>query len=304
MTRLDSMLQPGETVVWRHDPEFVMGPKWPYVVGVTVLLVTLTTIGSVVMWNVAPPPRIAILAGLLLFMPVFLCAGPLLSGMWSRAVAVTAGRLVWRSGPAGLGVAANIDRADIAAATIYEGSEVLILHGQDGRAIRLSGIAEAEPLARSLAVPTRIWRKGEDAQNAPQSFWLRVAGGFVTVGPIDFLGHGLISGEWGIFDEYGILLSLLLVALIGGTMLLHVVGEIAIARKLSPADRRKQACRRLNPLCRGAEPSRISLVTTLTMPFVMFDRWLIHRAYGGPYNCDCAPEMFGPGTATGKGRRI
>lgn len=304
MTRLDSMLLPGESVVWRHDPEFSMGPKWPYLLGVGVLLVTLTAIGAVVMWNVAIPPRIAILAGLLLFMPVFFCAGPMLSGMWSRAVAVTAGRMVWRSGPGGLGVAANIDRSDIAAATIYEGSALLILHGQDGRTIRLSGIDETEPLARSLAVPTRVWRKGEDVQDVPQSLWLRIAGGFVTAGPLELLSHGFFSGDWVIFDEYGIVLSLLLVTLIGGTMLLHVVGEISTARKLSPGDRKKQACRRLNPPCRGKEPSRTTLATILAMPFIIFDRWLIHRAYGGPYNCDCPPETFGPGTVPSRGAHV
>lgn len=303
MTRLDTMLWPGEAVVWRHDPELSMGSKWPYVMGVAILLVMLTALGSVVLWNVAVPPRIAVLAGLLFSMPVLFCAGPLLSGMWSRAVAVTAGRAVWRSGPGGLGTAASIDRADIAAATIYEGSAVLILHGQDGRTLPLNGIAEAEPLARALAVPTRIWRKGADAQVADGSLWASVAGAFLSVFPTELLGRGILFGDWVVFDEYGVLLFLLVMALTGGTVILHVWGAVAAARKLSAADRRKQACRRLNPLCRGEEPSRISLVTILALPFIAFDRWLIRRAYGGPYNCDCSPETFGPGVVSGGGGR-
>ncbi len=100
MTRLDAMLQPGEAVVWRHDPEFAMGPKWPYVMGPGILLAMLAILGGVVLWNVDVPPRILLLAGLVFLMPALFCAAPLLSGMWARAVAVTAGRMVWRSGPA------------------------------------------------------------------------------------------------------------------------------------------------------------------------------------------------------------
>lgn len=303
MTRLDAMLLPGEAVVWRHDPEFTMGPKWPYVMGVGILLAMLTMLGGVVLWNVDVPPRIAVLAGLIFLMPVLFCAGPLLSGMWSRAVAVTAGRMVWRSGPGGLGTAAAVDRADIAAATIYEGSAVLILHGRDGRTIRLSGVEEPEPLARALAVPARIWRKGEDAQGATEAFWPRIVAALLGVLPTDLLCHGLFSGDWAIPDEYGVFVFLLVAALIVATVAVHVWSEVAAARKLSAADRRKQACRRLNPLCRGAEPSRPSLVTLLALPFIAFDRWLVRKAYGGPYDCDCPPEEFGPRGAPGGGGR-
>ena len=296
MSRLDSMLRTGERVVWRHDPELSMGPKWPYVTGIAVLLAMLTVLGSVVLWNVEVPPRIALLAGLLFSMPVLFCTGPLLSGMWSRAIAVTAGRVAWRSGPGGLGTAATIERADIAAATIYEGSAALILHSQDGRVIRLSGIAEAEPLARALAVPTRIWRKGGDVQNAPEALWPRFVGVLLSVAPTELLGRGVIFGDWTVFDEYGIFMFLLIGLLIGGTTIFHVWAEIAAARKLSPADREKKACRRLNSLCRGEEPTRPGVVTVLALPFQLFDRWLIRKAYGGPYNCDCPPETFGPGT--------
>jgi len=38
------------------------------------------------------------------------------------------------------------------------------------------------------------------------------------------------------------------------------------------------------------------VVTVLALPFLLFDRWLIRKAYGGPYNCDSPPETFGPGT--------
>lgn len=306
MSRLDAMLQTGERVVWRHDPELSMGPKWPYLMGVGILLAMLTILGSVVLWNVEVPPRLALLVGLLFSMPVLFCAGPLLSGMWSRAVAVTAGRMVWRSGPGGLGTAATIARADIAAATVYEGSAVLILHGQDGRTLRLSGIEEAEPLARALAVPTRIWRKGEDAQNVPEAFWPRIVGALLSVAPSELLGRGVIFGDWMVFDEYGILMFLLIGLLIGGTMVVHVWAEVAAARKLSPADRERQTCRRLNPLCRGKEPKRPGVATVLALPFLLFDRWLIRKAYGGPYYCDCPPETFGPGAASapGKGRHI
>lgn len=301
MSRLDAMLMPGENVVWRHDPELSMGTKWPYVMGLAILLVMFTALGSVVLWKVAVPPGIAVLVGLLVLMPILFCAGPLLSGMWSRAVAVTAGRMVWRSGPGGLGTAATIDRADIASATIYEGSAVLILHGRAGRTIRLSGIDEAEPLARALAVPARIWRKSEDTQSAPQEFWPRIAGALLSIVPTELLSSGAIFGDWAVFDAYRILAFLLILALIGGTAAFHVWTEIAAARKLSPDDRRKQACRRLNPLCRGKEPARPTLAAILALPFMAFDRWLIRKAYGGPYNCDCPPETFGPAAAPGRG---
>ena len=143
MSRLDSMLRTGERVVWRHDPELSMGPKWPYVTGIAVLLAMLTVLGSVVLWNVEVPPRIALLAGLLFSMPVLFCTGPLLSGMWSRAIAVTAGRVAWRSGPGGLGTAATIERADIAAAVapapvefVGDAPGVLTF----GRAIEIDGV--------------------------------------------------------------------------------------------------------------------------------------------------------------------
>lgn len=301
MTRLDSMLQPNETVVWRRDPELSMGSKWPYAMGLGILLFMLGAIGGVVLWNVAVPPRIAMLAGLLLLFPVLFAGLPLIWGMWSRAVAVTAGRMVWRSGPGGLGTAAAIERAEIAAATIYEGSAVLILHSQDGRTIRLSAIEEAEPLARALAVPTRIWRKGEDAQDDPESFWPRFIAGLLSVIPSDLLGRGLIFGDWSITDEYGGLLLGLALPLILALMAIHVWREVAVARKLSPADRRKQACRRLSPLCRGEEPSRRTFGTILTLPFIAFERWIVRKAHGGPHDCDCPPEVFGPSAAAGGG---
>jgi hypothetical protein len=303
VTRLDAMLQPGEDVVWRHDPEFSMGPKWPYVMGPGILLAMLAILGGVVLWNVAVPPRILLLAGLIFLMPVLFCAAPLLSGMWSRAIAVTAGRMVWRSGPAGLGTIATIDRAEIAAATIYEGSNVLVLHGRDGRTIRLTGVEEAEPLARALAVPGRIWRKGKDAQVSVESLWTRVAGALVGVAPVDFLIHRLVTDGQDVRDGYGMLVLLVTVGLAIVLMVVHTWGEIAGARKLSPADRKTTACRRLNPLCRGVEPPRLSLVTILALPFIAFDRRVIRMAYGGPYDCDCPPEEFGPGTTRGGGRR-
>ncbi len=303
MTRLDAMLQPGEAVLWRHDPEFLMGPKWPYLTGPGILLAMLAILGGVVLWNVDVPPRILLLAGLIFLMPALFCAAPLLSGMWSRAVAVTAGRMVWRSGPAGLGTMAAIERADIAAATIYEGSAVLILHGRDGRTIRLTGLEKAEPLARALAVPTRIWRKGKDAQVSVESLWTRASGALIGIVPVDWLVHWLVSGDNEVGDGYGLLVLLVTLGLIVALMIVHAWGEIAGARKLSAAERRTAACRRLNPLCRGEEPPRLSLVTILALPFIAFDRWVIRMAYGGPYDCDCPPEQFGPGTSRGGGRR-
>ncbi len=292
MTRLDAMLLPGEAVLWRHDPEFSMGPKWPYVMGLGIPLAMLAILGGVVLWNVDVPLRFVLLAGLIFLMPTLFCAAPLLSGMWSRAVAVTAGRMVWRSGPAGFGTMAAVDRTDIAAATIYEGSAVLILHGRDGRTIRLTGVAEAEPLARALAVPSRIWRKGKEAQVSVESLWTRIAGAFIGVAPVDFLIHWLIGGEHGVKDGYGVLILLVTVGLAVALMILAAWGEIAGARKLSPKNRKTAACRRLNPLCRGEEPPRLSLVTILALPFIALDRWIIRMAYGGPYNCDCPPEEF------------
>ena len=96
---------------------------------------------------------------------------------------------------------------------------------------------------------------------------------------------------------------LVTLGLAAALMILHTWGEIAEARKLSAADRKTTACRRLNPLCRGEEPPRLSLVTILALPFIAFDRWIIRIAYGGPHDCDCPPEEFGPGTTPGTGRR-
>jgi hypothetical protein len=111
--------------------------------------------------------------------------------------------------------------------------------------------------------------------------------------PAELFGRGVVFGDWSVFDRYGLLVFFLIVGLVVGSAAIHAWGEIYTARKLSPEDRRKQASRRLNPLCRGEEPSRVNVMTILVLPFIAFDRWLVARAYGGPYNCDCPPEEFG-----------
>lgn len=282
-------------MVWRHDPELLAGPKWPYLMGAGVPLAMLVGLGSVVLWNVEVPPRLVILIALIFLLPTLFCILPMLSGLWSRAVAVTPGRMVWRSGPAGLGTADAIARTDIKAATIYEGSAVLILHHNDGRVVRLRWIHEAESLAKSLATPTRIWRKGEDVQDGGGALWPQIAGGLISVVPVDLFIQLVIFDDEVLFDWLGVLGVLLVALLLAGGVVFQTWTYITTARKLSPADRRKQACRRLNPLCRGEEPpSRPTLGTILTLPFLMFERWLIRKAFGGPYDCNCPPETFGP----------
>lgn len=288
-------------MIWRHDPELLAGPKWPYLMGAGVPLVMLAGLGSVVLWNVEVPPRLVILIGLIFLIPTLFCVLPMLSGIWSRAVAVTRERMVWRSGPAGLGTAEAIARAEIAAATVYEGSAVLILHHYDGRTVRLKWIHEAESLTKALSIPARIWRKGQGVRYAGAAFWPQLVGGLLTVIPIDTILQLIFFGNHFLVDIYGLVTLLLLPLVLAGGLAFQSWAYISAARKLSPADRRIQACRKLNPLCRGEEPlSRLTLGTILTLPFLMFERWLVRKAFGGPYDCECLPDRFGssvPSTA-------
>lgn len=294
------MLLPGERVVWRHDPEEAAGPKWPYLLGAAMPLLILAVLAVIIATSASDFPRFMVFIVLLFLLPALFCTLPLLDGIWSRAVAVTPDRVVWRSGIGRLGRESSAQRRDIAAATVYEGSNVLILHHRDGRTLRLAGMEQAESLGHALHVRTRIWRKGADA-SGQLPFWHRLAGPVLSLFPGDWLVKGLIHRDWVVFDRFGILVLLVVILLLAGLAAAQIWLHVAAARKLSPEDRRKQACRIRNRLCRGKEPPRKVYLSLIAMPFAMFELWLVRVAYGGPYDCDCQSEVFEPSSSKASG---
>lgn len=220
-----------------------------------------------------------LLATIALGVGALMLAISVVDGVGKFAVAVTTEDVLWRRCRPGFAVE-SIPRSEIAAATVFEESKVVLMHGAEGQQQRFTGIAAPRDMALSLGVRAKVWiDRGDPAHGGRLSRWM-IAGAVGILGSLTNIFYDIFLGRPP--NMRGIVATFALLVAAG---LLYVGGHWLQARRMTGEERRETACHLLDPLWRGRDPYSGGAIPWWELPLVAFRLWLARNIYGGPHDC-------------------
>lgn len=189
------------------------------------------------------------------------------------AVVLTETNLYFRGEFPGRGVR-TISRADITEATVFDGDNVVVLHAANGDRTRLGTIRYARQFVYALNVPARAWVVHEGPK----------AGRIVS---FVLFGLAVTLLQWVLYeiaawkDLRWSALPIVLVAAMGAFFLAHGYR----AWRMNADERRRAACKLLDPRWRGCEPIHSGQMPMWRIPIATIEFWLVKMFYGMPSDC-------------------
>jgi len=294
MNRIDSMLQPGEKVLWRLDQRARAGPNWAYLLAGGVPLTVIAVIATTILWHVRVPAGPLVLGGLLMLFPIFFIFLAWVGEWLPRAVAITEHRILLAgSRPS---TCKELARAEILRAELFEAFGLVELHLAGGIVRRLKGIENAEGFVRVLEVPGRIWRQRPPPITPFSALLLRYSAYPITLAIVKLAKAGFVSvtGEQPTGAIETTLFILGAFGLCVATAYLLFVTSHRLALRLLPTEEGlRYRCWYLDRRCRG-----LRAYPAADRPLWMrledwFNTGFARKAFGGKVDCDCAPEIIG-----------
>lgn len=179
----------------------------------------------------------------------------------------------------------SIARSDITGATIFDSDNVVFVETRNGDRIRLGAVRKSRELAFALNVPARIWA----AHAGPRSG--RVLS-FILFG----LAVGLPQAVIYDFAAYKELRWSALPVIALAAVAAFLLGHGYRAWRMEADERRRTACKLLDPRWRGCEPYPSGRIPIWRIPIATMELWLVRVFYGMPPDCAVghAPEIIEP----------
>lgn len=293
---LRALAPPGDSVAWRNSEATRPAGYGRIRIGIIgVILLGLA-------WAWLPPGDAGtgtLLATIALGGIALMLAISVFDGVGKFAVAITTKDVLWRRCRPASPIE-SIPRSEIAAATVFEESGVVLVHGAEGQQKRFTGIAASRDMALSLGVRTEVWvDRGDPAHGGRLSRWM-IAGAVGIFGSLTNIFYDVFLGR-----PPSLRAIVVTFALLAAAGLLFIGGHWLQARRMTGEERRETACHLLDPLWRGRDPYTGGAIPWWELPLVAFRLWLARNVYGGPHDCrtDLEPLVYQPGSLVPEPRR-
>lgn len=287
---LRALLAPDEAVLWNNKEAGQQpGPGFR-----RIALVVVPSLAIAWLWlssdriGLFALAVMAVLAGTALIQ-----AGTAIDRMFKNAIVVTSDRVIWRRCRTN-NSSLWIGREYIAGATVYEGSNVVLLHGNNNQVQRLAAVDKPRDMALSLRVRTEVWfDRGDPAHGGQLSRWMIGA----ALGIAGSLSHEFYAVFVG--DVPTIRIITFNLGGLAAAAVLFVGAHWLQARRMTVEQRRETACHLLDPLWRGRDPYTAGHIPWYEVPAVAFKLWLCRRIYGGSHDCRTGlePLVYEPGSS-------